>query len=178
MPIPLLQIGSLSNDDLRRRLESVPPGESIDCNGVKRLPLAVLIAARDHGMLTFANVHGPARSTLTIFRLPIADAHPSFPEVPFLIETHAPDTLVIKPKANATTFPNLSSHPGHDWLQGLTAGSITIDLTAVQQINSVVVAWMLRLAQDSAPLRLKLSKVSRQVETQLRQLRLDHILAL
>jgi len=72
--------------------------------------------------------------------------------------------------------PRLSTPSGHDWMARLQAKRIIIDLGEISHVNSVIVAWLLQLAQAAKPADLVLVDVSRQVAIQFNQLRLNHVL--
>ena len=72
--------------------------------------------------------------------------------------------------------PRLSTPSGHDWMARLLAKRVTIDLGEISHVNSVIVAWLLQLAQAAKPAELVLVDVNRQVAIQFNQLRLNHVL--
>jgi hypothetical protein len=169
------QLGALPPGSREERLRALPAGAAIDCVGAKRLPVAVVVAVQQAPGVVFARAEGPVRTALLLLRLPCAEPGTA-PDAPFTVAVEAPDQVVIRLQARATSHPGLAHHPAHEGLLGLAAGAIRVDLAAIPQVNSVLVAWLLRLSQDHAPLRLDLTSVCRQVCIQLRQLRLDHLL--
>jgi anti-anti-sigma regulatory factor len=64
----------------------------------------------------------------------------------------------------------------HDWIGGAAFALLVIDLKEIENLNSLLVSWLLQLSHAAAPVRAVLSNPSAQAATQLRQLRLDHIL--
>lgn len=72
--------------------------------------------------------------------------------------------------------PRLSTPAGHDWMARVAARRVIVDLAELSHVNSVIVAWLLQLAQVAKPADLALANVSRQVGIQFNQLRLNHVL--
>ena len=72
--------------------------------------------------------------------------------------------------------PRLSLPASHGWIGRVTLRRATIDLGELSHVNSVIVAWLLQLAQSAKPAELVLVNVNRQVAIQFNQLRLNHIL--
>jgi len=64
----------------------------------------------------------------------------------------------------------------HQWASGITAGALAVDCHRLDHINSVMIAWLLQLAQSSKPAKLHVRRAKAQVVTQLKQLRLDHLI--
>jgi hypothetical protein len=70
------------------------------------------------------------------------------------------------------------SLPGaYAWMRRLVSGELVVNLEELPHINSVLVAWILQLSQAAKPAQLTLRKVARQVNIQLMQLRLHHLLS-
>jgi anti-anti-sigma regulatory factor len=66
----------------------------------------------------------------------------------------------------------------HQWAGGIDAASLVVDCHRVEHVNSVLIAWMLQVAQSAKPTRLKIRRAKAQVVTQLKQLRLDHLMTI
>ena len=64
----------------------------------------------------------------------------------------------------------------HEWVRGLTVSAASIDLSQVDHLNSLLVAWMLQINQGVGQGRCRLINVGRQAVAQLTQLRLNHLL--
>jgi len=86
--------------------------------------------------------------------------------------------LLLRAQRDVGQLSQLSDAAFHSWLRGLTLVQVEVDLSAVEHINSVLVAWLLQLGQAAAPAKLQLSHVTRQAKTQLTQLRLDHLMTI
>ena len=59
---------------------------------------------------------------------------------------------------------------------GLRSGRIAIELSQIDHVDSMFVAWMLQLGQFAAPIPVELRKLTPSVAIQLRQLRIDLVL--
>lgn len=66
----------------------------------------------------------------------------------------------------------------HVWAGGIETSSLIVDCHRLDHVNSVVIAWMLQVAQSAKPVRLKIHRAKVQVVTQLKQLRLDHLMTI
>jgi hypothetical protein len=81
---------------------------------------------------------------------------------------------VLAPARGAASAAMLA----HDWLRGVSCSRLDIDLGAIEHLDSLLVAWLLQLSQAAAPAKVLLLHVSAQAATQLRQLRLNHLMAI
>ena len=79
----------------------------------------------------------------------------------------ADDELTITVQHDIGLNPRLSLPASHGWISRL--GELS-------HVNSVIVAWLLQLAQSAKPAELVLMNVNRQVAIQFNQLRLHHVL--
>ena len=70
----------------------------------------------------------------------------------------------------------LSHAQSHRWMSGIAADAVMIDFGKLEHVNSSIVAWLLLLVQAARPARFELRHVHRQVQAQLTQLRLNHLL--
>lgn len=66
----------------------------------------------------------------------------------------------------------------HLWAGGVDASSLVIDCHRIDHVNSVLIAWMLQVAQSAKPVRIAVRRARSQVVTQLKQLRLDHLMTI
>lgn len=88
----------------------------------------------------------------------------------------ADDELRLTAQYGIGLNPRLSTPSGHDWMARLQVKRVTVDLGEISHVNSVIVAWLLQLAQAAKPAELTLVEVTRQVAIQFNQLRLNHVL--
>jgi hypothetical protein len=84
--------------------------------------------------------------------------------------------VVASPKGDAGSHPFLLD--ACDWIRCVHGLPVAVDLNRMAHINSQMVAWLLRLAQHHTPGRIVVRGASPAVDTQLRQLRLEHFLSL
>lgn len=66
----------------------------------------------------------------------------------------------------------------HQWAGGLEAAGIVFDCHRLEHVNSVLIAWMLQIVQAAKPTPVQVRRAKPQVATQLKQLRLDHLMAI
>ena len=88
----------------------------------------------------------------------------------------ADDELTLTVQHDIGLNPRLSVPVSHGWIGRLGVRRATIDLGELSHVNSVIVAWLLQLAQSAKPAELVLMNVNRQVAIQFNQLRLHHVL--
>jgi anti-anti-sigma regulatory factor len=84
--------------------------------------------------------------------------------------------LVIEIDKDAGQNHRLISSPNQNWLQGISCRMVALDLRQLDHINSVLVALFLRINQAAKPAITELRNVNRQVDIQLNQLRINHLL--
>ncbi|GDY13620.1 hypothetical protein LBMAG53_24980 [Planctomycetota bacterium] len=176
MALPLASLQTASAATVRDRVNR---DHLIDCVGINRLPLPVLLVLADP--TTFATLRQPAmaiRSFVSAARWsnrvicePPATAQNA--DRPIVVDVVPPNFVRVRPQASAATSQILLDHC--DWVRAIDGATLIADLSGMPHVNSVVVAWLLRLAQEHAPSRLSVRGASPTAETQLRQLRLDHL---
>lgn len=86
--------------------------------------------------------------------------------------------IVVRVQASALQNERLALPATYSWIRCLNVEALVIDLEHLPHINSVLVAWVLQLAQAAKPATVRLKNVNRQVNIQLTQLRLHHLLSL
>jgi len=86
--------------------------------------------------------------------------------------------LVVEVRRDAGQNPWLTSPEIHDWLDGIVLSTLAIDLGRLEQINSMLVAWLLQLAQRLRPAPIEAFAIAPQVLIQLKQLRVDQMMTL
>lgn len=104
-----------------------------------------------------------------------SDEQRDLDQMPFTvrIEKHG---IVVEVQANAERRNSFGQPVYHQWVAGVTADSLTIDCHRVEHVNSVLIAWMLQICQLAKPTPVHVARARPQVETQLKQLRLDHLM--
>jgi anti-anti-sigma regulatory factor len=86
------------------------------------------------------------------------------------------EEIVISVQATALQNGRLVLPGSYSWMRRLVTQRIVVDLGQLPHINSVLVAWILQIGQAAKPATLTLVNVSRQVNIQLTQLRLHHLM--
>jgi hypothetical protein len=159
----------------------------IDCAAAARVPAsflhAALAAAAAGAAPILDGLHPAARQAVEVIdRAGLLEAGPP-PRAPAQgiarpFEVHlGGDRLEVRvlPLARGATR---AEHLAHEWMRGVSCAELAIDLGAIEHLDSLLVAWLLQLCAGAAPAKVSLMRLSAQAATQLRQLRLDHVLGI
>ncbi len=103
---------------------------------------------------------------------------PVAPTMPFAGSIRGDGTVVLRLLPSALTHPGMPGDAAKGWIEHLDLVAVEIDLGALPAVNSVVIAWTLQVAHQLQGVPLRIAGASRQVATQLQQLRLDRILSI
>ncbi len=149
---------------------------------IDRLPVAGLTALQQGGMVRFAGLRPAVRATAIIvglaskltIELTEAERH-ELDAQPFVMHLQGGEA-VLDVHATAEQRRGIAQPFYHQWAAGLSAEAIVIDLHRVGHVNSVLIAWMLQIVQSAKPIPVHVRRAHAQVVTQLRQLRLDHLM--
>jgi hypothetical protein len=166
------------------RLLDTPGAVSIDCGAQPRLPAAFLArAAKRAGGVALTGVGADACWALQVLglgeRFGVASGvRTTGRELPFQVSLEADGALSISCDRAIAQNKLLGDQVAHSWVRGLLAPSCTVDFAAVDQVNSVLVAWLLQLAQSARPGTMAVRHARQQVLTQFKQLRLDQMMTL
>lgn len=95
---------------------------------------------------------------------------------PFVITFSAPGLISLRLGREAGSHRLLADAISHDWLRGVRAERLSLDLGELTHINSLLIAWLIQVGQAVAPAKVELVYVHPQAATQLAQLRLTHLL--
>ena len=95
---------------------------------------------------------------------------------PFIITFPSSGSICLRLGREAGSHRLLADAISHDWLRGLLADRLRIDLGELTHINSLLIAWLIQVSQAIAPGKVELINVHIQAATQLGQLRLTHLL--
>ncbi len=180
-------IADLPPGTVRDRLAEATAGGTvltIDCAARPRLPVAFLAAVVDGARWGFVRLTGLAPAARIAVQLcdrtgSLAGPPPTvIGESPLLITLDDRGRVQVRPSKGLAQHPFLSDPDAHEWLRGLEASAVEVDLREHEHINSLTVAWLLHLNQACAPVPVSLVRVSRQALTQLTQLRLNHLMAI
>jgi hypothetical protein len=155
------------------------------CNGCVRFPAVLLVGGRlaaerawrlegvDERLKLALAVLGQAGR----FALVSSEPHRSFlADQPFAVQVESDGALVLQPRAEGGK--HLESSFAHAWMTAVETPRVTFDLVNVTHLTSVLIAWMLQVAQSARPAQTCIAHASPGVTAQLCQLRLDHLMTL
>ena len=156
--------------------------QPVDLANVDRLPVSGLVAwgAGDVPRLTGLRPH--VRLAILVCglgkRLNIeasASELAALDQLPFVVRLRGEEVAVEVPRTSERN-QTFSNPIYSQWISGLTAARVIIDCTLLDHVHSVLIAWMLQLAQSAKPTNVRIRGAKPVVATQLRQLRLDHLM--
>ncbi|MBA3698997.1 MAG: hypothetical protein H0W78_09095 [Planctomycetes bacterium] len=190
MTITSITLTELLSGDIRTRLAGLLAARAtvtISCHDAERLPVAMLaialdLAATTGGFLRLEGLSSHALKALQVIdperRLAVDDPGrvAPFGERPYLVSLSADGSLRVALGKGIGQHPHLTEPASYDWIRGLDASAVEVDLVHIEHLNSLLVAWLLQLNQSAGPGRCRLVQVGRQATAQLSQLRLDHLL--
>lgn len=193
MTITTLTLADLGSSDCRARLPSLLAPQStvvVVCEGVPRLPVGILAAAKEaaaanNGFLRLEGLSASARLALQVVdserRLAVDDPARQ-PQVvgerPFQVTITTEGSVLVRLLKGIGQHVHLSESGSYDWIRGLDANVVEVDLSQIEHLNSLLVAWLLQINQGAGVGRCKLIRVGRQAVAQLTQLRLNHLLTI
>ena len=160
-------------------------GGSVTCDHLTRIPCAFL--AKDRAAPSVHLVDAPPRLVLAMELLGLAKVY-GIPgdeplrrlaqELPFRVTLVADGTLHLAMQPIGGYHPRINQSLAHEWMEALVPESVEADLSCVQHLTSVLIAWMLQLVQSTRPVPFRVSGARGTVGVQIRQLRLDHLLTI
>ncbi len=170
-------------DDIAARLRKPGP-LTIDCTSQSRLPsawLALAIVRSDPVTLTGASPE--LRWTLHLLGLaPRLGVEPNVllqpRALPFQITLHADGGVQVQADRAIAGNKLLPDAAAHGWVRPLELVSLNVDFAAVDMVNSVLVAWLLQLAQAARPAGVSVRNTRTAIATQFKQLRLDQMMTI
>jgi hypothetical protein len=169
--------------DLSRQLDA-PGAVSIPCAAHPRLPAAFIAAAvKRAAPVSLAEVAPEARWALHVLghgeRLGVSSPIRTGPrELPFQVSLEADGAVIVSCDRAIAQNKLLGDQVAHSWARGLLAPRMVVDFAAVDQVNSVLVAWLLQLAQSAKPATMAVRHARPPVLIQFKQLRLDQMMTL
>lgn len=83
--------------------------------------------------------------------------------------------IVIDKQANQD---NMNIIPNQQWMQGIACVLVSIDLHEINHVSSIMIAWLLQLANAAKPAATELRGITRQVDIQLSQLRIGQLMSI
>ena len=156
----------------------------IPASTLERLPAEGLAALQQTEGVRFAGLRPAVRSAALIIglgpRLGIAlsdEERRDLEHPPFTVHVSGRD-VVIEISASPERRHAIGQPFYHQWAAGVNADVMVIDCHRLEHVNSVLIAWMLQIVQSSKPVPVQVRRARVQVVTQLRQLRLDHLMTI
>lgn len=162
-------------------LVSAAGGKAIDGMGIDRFPARALASIRP-GQVRFDALRPAVRLAVLVCGLGDALGVAATPEekrdldvMPFEVQP-VDDEIVITIPFQGERRPGFGHQLYHQWTSGIQAAAIAVDCGRLDHVNSVFIAWLLQMVQAAKPVQVRVRRAKPQVQTQLRQLRLDHLL--
>lgn len=153
------------------------PGSTIE-----RLPAEGLAALQRSEGVRFSGLRPSVRMAALVAGLatrldlkPAEDERRELEHIPFTLHV-AGREVVLEVCASSERRHNIGQPFYHQWAAGVMADAVVVDCHRVEHVNSVLIAWMLQIVQSAKPVPVQVRRARAQVGTQLRQLRLDHLM--
>lgn len=151
---------------------------------IDRLPAECLHALMRSEGVRFADLQPAVRGAVLVMGLaqrlgitPEATERRDLDHMPFVVHTDGRQ-IVADVNGSAERRQGFGQPFYHLWAGGVDAPALIVDCHRLDHVNSVLIAWMLQVAQSAKPVRLKVHRAKAQVVTQLKQLRLDHLMTI
>jgi anti-anti-sigma regulatory factor len=192
MTVTSLTLADLVAGDARARLSSLLSPRAtvvVACQDVPRLPVGVLavaleLTAATGGFLRLEGLTPTTRLALQMIdperRLAMDDAQRATQvgERPYQVRLGADGKVTLLLGKGIGQHPHMNEAASYEWIRGLEASAVEVDLSNIEHLNSLLVAWLLQLNQGAGAGRCRLVQVGRQAVAQLTQLRLNHLLSI
>ncbi len=192
MTLTTIPLAELLSGDCRARLAQVMSPRVtvvVSCEETTRLPVAVVAAALEAttasgGFLRFEGVSVVARLALQVadpdHLLAVSEvvraAHVG--DRPFQVRLGLDGGMHVLLLKGIGQHPHMNEAAAYEWVRGLDATAVVVDMAHIEHLNSLLVAWLLQINQGVGAGRCRLLHVGRQAEAQLSQLRLNHLLSI
>ena len=161
-----------------------PSVRALDCAGHPRLPTPVLISATKRPLpVSLLNTGPDLTWALTLLGLSGAVGVTTRDtlqarDLPFQVGLEADGTVLVSVDRAVANNKLLYENASHSWGRGLLATQVVVDFAAVDFVNSVLVAWLLQLAQATKPAAMTVRNARSSIVTQFKQLRLDQMMTI
>jgi hypothetical protein len=166
------------------KLLAEPGAQSLDCAGCPRLPTDFIIkAVKRPAPLSLINTGQDLNWALTLLGLTGTFAVTprdtlQARDLPFQVGLEADATVLVSVDRAVANNKLLYESASHSWGRGLLATQVVVDFAAVDFVNSVLVAWLLQLAQATKPAAMTVRNARSSIVTQFKQLRLDQMMTI
>ena len=165
------------------RLRAAAGADAVDASAVTRLSVAAITALRTATVPRFDGLRPCVRQAALICGLGKALVLAFTPDeareaevLPFTVATIGNELILeLQPASHSQRF---GSPFLHQWAAGIQADAMVIDCIRLNHVNSVLIAWMLQIVQSAKPVPVRIRHTKPQVATQLKQLRLDHLMTI
>lgn len=192
MTLTSITLADLLAGDVRARLSSLlSPRTTVAITAADgaRIPVSVLaialeLAASTGGFLRLEGLSAHALQALHVIdperRLAVDDVTrvSQVGERPYHVRAGVDGSLHLLLSKGIGQHPHMSDTASYEWIRGVDATSVVVDLSQIEHLNSLLVAWLLQLNQGAGAGRCRLAQVGRQAVAQLTQLRLNHLLVI
>ena len=188
-----ISLSELIASDARVRLQTALASRAtvvVPCAEDARLPVTVLFAALEttamtSGFLRFEGLSANARLALQAVdpdrRLAVGDAARTIGQMgdrPYQVRLAADGSVTLLLLKGIGQHHHMNETAAYEWIRGLEASAVVVDMSQIEHLNSLLVAWLLQINQGAGVGRCRLVQVGRQAVTQLSQLRLNHLLVI
>ena len=188
-----ISLSELIASDARVRLQTALASRAtvvVPCAEDARLPVTVLFAALEttamtSGFLRFEGLSANARLALQAVdpdrRLAVGDAARTIGQMgdrPYQVRLAADGSVTLLLLKGIGQHHHMNETAAYEWIRGLDASAVVVDMSQIEHLNSLLVAWLLQINQGAGSGRCRLVQVGRQAVTQLSQLRLNHLLVI
>jgi hypothetical protein len=168
-----------------QRLVHDTVGLTVDARQVQRLPACFLAVCREAGSMAPRLDGLPAAPRLAAVMTGCAglvgdglspDDRRILEQRPFVIRLDAAVEVQVDLPVHCDRSSAMGQPPYHRWIAGISTSTVAIDCHALQHLTSILIGWSLQIAQSARPARTIVRRPRPQVATQIRQLRLDHLI--
>lgn len=97
---------------------------------------------------------------------------------PLRVHRDADETIRLVLSSGASDIDLLASERYSDWLGRIEVKAVAVDIDVIEQVNSMLINWLLHVKQQAGVNEVILLNVRNRVATLLKQMRLDHLLVI
>lgn len=192
MTLTTITLAELNTASCRDRLAALLSPRAtvvVSCGDAVRLPVRVLAVALETtaamaGLLRFEGLTAVTRLALHVVdpdrRLAVSETARAshVGDRPFHVGLTDDGNVHIVLIKGIGQHHHMNEAASYEWVRGLDATAVLVDMSNIEHLNSLLVAWLLQINQGAGVGRCRLLKVGRQAQAQLSQLRLNHLLAI
>ena len=161
-----ISLSELIAGDARARLQAALASRAtvvVQGDESARLPVVVIYAALEatiatSGFLRFEGLSAQARLALQVVdpdrRFAIGDAARSLGQVgdrPYQVSLSADGTVTLLLLKGIGQHHHMNESAAYEWLRGLDATAVVVDMSQIEHLNSLLVAWLLQINLQGIP---------------------------